>query len=429
MNNKRKLHSNLLLLLMMATGSVCLPNKSLVAQGAHAPYPVYDTKTVLQHGPYLLNPTQSGLTICFYTAGESAAKIVYWKNGDEDAKQTAQSQKYGLVPVGKMHSIRLENLSPGTTYKYRVVSRRVLDLRPYWPEMGTWTESPTYSFTTFGNSNSKSVSFSLITDTHEHVDWIRNYMKIIDWNKTDFLVNNGDVVDYAQNRQQLFSNAITPLVRPLAHSKPLLYVRGNHENRGQFARELFKYLPPIKEGMYYYSGDNGPLHFVVLDTGEDKDDTTSVYAGLNDFQEYRREEYDWFSRHIDTSESLKKAPFRVIFMHQPQWGFTGGENDKWTALANKANINIILAGHWHRFGWFKPGEFHGNKYYMLVLGQHQVENVTVSDKYMDIEVKNDDNKVIFSARLDTKGNLKESYMAEELKAEQDKMLQRMKRSK
>jgi len=295
--------------------------------------------------------------------------------------------------------------------------------------MGTWTESPTYSFTTFGDSNSKSVSFSLITDTHEHVDWIRNYMKIIDWNKTDFLVNNGDVVDYAQNRQQLFSNAITPLVRPLAHSKPLLYVRGNHENRGQFARELFKYLPPIKEGMYYYSGDNGPLHFVVLDTGEDKDDTTSVYAGLNDFQEYRREEYDWFSRHIDTSESLKKAPFRVIFMHQPQWGFTGGENDKWTALANKANINIILAGHWHRFGWFKPGEFHGNKYYMLVLGQHQVENVTVSDKYMDIEVKNDDNKVIFSARLDTKGNLKESYMAEELKAEQDKMLQRMKRSK
>ena len=423
------LNANLLLALGLVTSFVFVPNKSLDAQGANAPYPVYDTKTVTQHGPYLLNPTQSGLTICFYTAGESAAKIEYWKSGEEDSKQMAQGQKYGLVPVGRMHSIRLENLSPGTAYKYKVVSRRVLNLRPYWPEMGKWTESPTYSFTTFSNSNSKSVSFSLITDTHEHVDWIRNFMKIIDWDKTDFLVDDGDIVDYAQNRQQLFASAITPLTSALRHSKPLLYVRGNHENRGQFARKLFKYLPPKEEGKYYYAGDNGPLHFIVLDTGEDKDDTTGVYAGLNNFEAYRREEYAWLKEHIENSASLKSAPFKVILMHQPQWGFTGGENEKWTALANKANINIILAGHWHRFGWFKPGEFHGNKYYLLVLGQRQVENVTVSDKFMNIEVKNDEDKVIFSAKLDTKGALKESYMAPELKESQDKMLQRMNSAK
>jgi hypothetical protein len=171
MKKMNKLNAKLLLLL--SVGFVCIPFKSLIAQGANAPYPVYDTKTVTQQGPYLLNPTQSGLTICFYTAGESAAKIVYWKSGDEDSKQVAQGQHYGLVPVGKMHSIRLENLTPGTTYKYKVVARRVLDLRPYWPVMGTWTEGPTYSFSTFGDSGSKSVSFSLITDTHEHVDWIK----------------------------------------------------------------------------------------------------------------------------------------------------------------------------------------------------------------------------------------------------------------
>lgn len=413
-NNDNQLKT-LLFLLCSGIGLIAIPNKNLKAQGAHTPYPVYDTKTVTQKGPYLLNPTQRGITICFYTAGKSVAKVLYWKKGDTGAKQVAESQKYGLVPVGKMHSIRLKNLTPGTTYNYKIVSRRVIKIRPYWPEMGTWTEGSVYSFTTFDSSTSKNISFSVITDTHEHTDWIRNYMKLIDWNKTDFLVDAGDIVNYVQNQQQLFEHAITPLTKPLAHSKPLVYVRGNHENRGPFARSLFKYLPPIQEGRYYYAGDDGPLHFVVLDTGEDKPDTTSVYAGLNNFKAYRHEEYQWFEKHVATSESLKKAPFRIIFMHQPGWGFTGEENKKWTALANNANTDLILAGHWHRFAWFKPGEFHGNNYYLLVLGQHQVENVMVSDQFITIEVKNDNNKSVFSAKIDKEGNLHNYYMAPELR--------------
>lgn len=398
---------NILVLLCLGVGVIAVPNKSSKAQVAHRPYPVYNTKTVTLRGPYLLNPTQNGITVCFLAAAKSTAKVLYWKKGSDGPKQTAKGQKYGLVPVGRMHSIRLKNLIPGTTYNYKVISRRVIKVRPYWPEMGKWTKEPTYSFTTFDNSKTNSVTFSVVTDTHEHVNWIRNYMDIINWDKTDFLVDLGDIVNYVQNRRQLFSNALTPLTKPLAHSKPLVYARGNHENRGPFARRLFKYLPPLHEGRYYYAGNDGPLHFIVLDTGEDKPDTTNVYAGLNNFKEYRSIEYQWFKKHVKTSKPLKKAPFRIIFMHQPGWGFTGGENKKWTELANKANIDLILAGHWHRFGWFKPGEFHGNNYYLLVLDQHQVENVKVTDKLINIEIKNDDNKLVFSVKIDTQGSLRE----------------------
>jgi predicted phosphodiesterase len=291
--------------------------------------------------------------------------------------------------------------------------------------MGEWTKGPTYSFTTFANRESKRVSFSLITDTHEHVNWIKKYMHIIDWAKTDFLVDDGDIVNYVQNTHQLFAKAITPITKPLNHSKPLLYAIGNHENRGPYARSLYKYLPPIHEGKYYYAGNDGPMHFIVLDTGEDKPDTTNVYAGLNDFKDYRSQEYQWFKKHVKTSKTLRKAPFRIIFMHQPGWGFTGGKNQKWTELANRANIDLVLAGHWHRFAWFKPGQFHGNDYYLLVLGQRQVENVKVTDKFINIEVKNMDNKLVFSARIDSKGNLRKHYIAPKLKKREKKMLQKM----
>ena len=103
----------------------------------------------------------------------------------------------------------------------------------------------------------------------------------------------------------------------MARSKPLVYARGNHEWRGPFARALFPYVP-IEEGRFYFARDHGPMHLVVLDTGEDKPDETNVYARLNRSEPYLERELRWFEDHAQTSVRFREAPFRVVLMHQPR---------------------------------------------------------------------------------------------------------------
>lgn len=369
------------------------------------PYPVHDTKPVIIQEPYLIDPSETGMTVAWLTDTPSQSKVVYAKKGEE-LTQVAESQKHGLVPVDTKHSIRIDNLEPGATYNYKILSRRVVKLNPYWPDMGEeWIESPTYSFTTFNRKKSK-INFSSITDTHEHVDWINKLMDMVDWNHTDFFVHTGDAFNYLQNEDQLFKNWLTPTAKHLNQKTPLVYSRGNHELRGSFARSLFDYVP-IHDGNFYYATTNGPAHLLVMDSGEDKSDSTNVYAGLNRLKDYKEEEYKWFKNHVKTSKALKEAPFRIVLMHDPNWGWMDGKNNKWTALANEAKVDLIIAGHWHRFKRFNPGEKDGANFPVLIIGQKQIANVEVTENHIIIEVRDINDDVVDSFKINNKGKLQE----------------------
>jgi len=373
------------------------------AQIEHRPYPVYDTKPVIIQDPYLMEPSETAMTVNWMTDTNSHSKVMYGTAANGKLDQVAEGQHNGLMPVGTMHSVRLTGLKPGTAYKYKIASRRVVKLNPYWPEMGKWVESPVYTFTTF-DMGKPDVSFSAITDTHEDVSRLKGFMDMINWDETDFLVHTGDAFDWLKNEQQIFNKWLTPITKSLNQSVPLIYARGNHELRGPFARQFYHYVP-THSGNFYFAKDHGPLHLLVMDTGEDKPDTTNVYAGLNRLKKYKKIEYEWFKRHVDTSESLKKASFRIIAMHDPKWGWTGGQGDRWTALANKANIDFVIAGHWHRYAKLAPGEADGNDYPILVLGQHEIAHIDVSEKLITVEVRNTENEVVDSFKIDADGKL------------------------
>jgi predicted phosphodiesterase len=286
--------------------------------------------------------------------------------------------------------VQLSGLEPGRTYQYRAVSTRVVKMKAYWPEKGLDAESAVRSFTTF-DRRKPAVSFSFITDTHEDPARIKALAGMIDWPAADFFVHGGDAFHSVENEDQLFSRWLEPLGRALAHVTPLIFIRGNHEMRGPFARDLFRYVP-AEEGRWYYSRDHGPLHLIVLDTGEDKPDDTNVYARLNDFASYRAEEFAWFEHHVRTSARLKDAPFRVLLMHQPEWGWVAGENAKWTALANVAGIDLLIAGHKHEFSRRPPGE--DAKFTVLVVDQDQVARIDASDSELKVAVKGIDGRTV-----------------------------------
>jgi predicted phosphodiesterase len=352
------------------------------------PYKVYGTVPAILDGPFLLDSSQTSATIEWITDTPCHPKVEY---GEDKLDHEAVPEEYGLVPVGTLQKVEITGLIPGHTYHYRVVSTPVVRLRPYFPDKGRSVESPTYAFTTF-DEKKPAISFSFITDTHEDIQRINTLMRAIDWTTTDFLVNGGDGVNYAQSQEQVFDNWIEPISEGLDHAKPLIYIRGNHDMRGPFARDLSSYLlPPSRQ--YYYTRDDGPVHLIIIDTGEDKPANGNEYAGLVDEHGYREQEYDWLQNIVPTDPRMASAPFRVILMHQPKWGWLDGENQKWTDLANREKIDLVMAGHMHRFFYIPPGK-EGNRFPILVVGQDQVARVDATSTELKVTLTSTKTKEI-----------------------------------
>lgn len=364
------------------------------AWAQHQPYKVYDTRPVIVQGPYLVAMSDTTATIVWMTDTPSHSKVRYGTGGV--LSHEAEPHEDGLLPVGTLHTIHLTDLDPGQTYQYQVVSTRVVKLNAYWPDKGLSTESPVYDFTTF-DPTGPTASFSFVTDTHEDVRRIGRLMGLIDWEETDFLAHGGDAFHWIDTEEHIFRSWLGPTSKALEHRVPLLFARGNHELRGPFARNLFEYIP-TPEGRYYYTRDHGPLHLVVLDSGEDKPDDTNVYAGLNRLKAYMEEQFEWLREHVRTSDRLAEAPFRVVLVHQSDFGWVDDENEAWIELANEAGVDLVISGHWHRFARIDPGES-TRDYHTLVVGQDQLARIDATSDELRVTVVDDEGAEIDSFTL------------------------------
>ncbi len=355
---------------------------------ANRPHPVCHVRAVVTRGPYLHAPTDSSATITWMTDLPSHVRVQYGTDGT--MTQDAFAVTDGMVNVGRLHTVRLTGLRPGQRYQYRVVSTPVLELPSYWPKKGLESPSDVFAFRTF-DARQATATFASISDTHESIGRIDTLMSRLDWNTLDFLVHTGDAFNGVTSEAQIWDHWLSPLIRTgLRQSTPLVFARGNHDTRGPFARDLTRYVP-IEEGRFYYARDIGPVHLLVIDTGEDKPDSTQVYATLNRMEAYRATELDWLKRHAATSPRVRSAPFRVAVMHQPRWGWgwlspaADSARAEWIAAANAAGVDLVIAGHNHRFS-LTPPDTHGNAYPVLVVGQDQVAKVHATATELRVEV-------------------------------------------
>ncbi|MEP6832846.1 MAG: FN3 domain-containing metallophosphoesterase family protein [Gemmatimonas sp.] len=351
-------------------------------------HPVCEVRAKIVHGPYLHAPTDTSAIITWMTDLPSHVRVLYGVNGQLN-KQAFATQD-GMVAVGTLHNVHLHGLTPGQKYDYRIEATPVFDVPAYWPKTGVAMQSPVYAFTTF-DTRKPIVRFASISDTHESVGRIDTLMQRIQNDSLDFLVQTGDAFNGVSSEAQVWDKWLTPLIEGALHqSIPLILARGNHDTRGPFAREFIKYVP-IEENRFYFARDVGPVHLLVLDTGEDKPDSTQVYAALNRFDEYRADELAWFKRHAAADTRAKTAPFRIVVMHQPTWGagWISPASDSvraaWLKATNAAGVDLVIAGHTHRFS-FTPAGAQGNNYPVLVVGQDQVAKVQVTAREIRVQV-------------------------------------------
>ena len=366
--------------------SICIGVSALavqvVAEAQSEPYKVFDTKPVITEGPYLSALSDTAVSVVWMTDAPSHAKV---RLRDGDKLREIEPQVDGLVPVGQRHVVTITGLEPGKHYAYEAITTRVVKLKPYWPDKGLSISSAPAEFTTFNPQQSR-ISFSVVTDTHEDTARIARLMKMVDWPNTDALLHLGDAFHWLDSEEQLWGKWLRPTVAAMGPGKPLLFARGNHELRGSFARQLAGYVP-TPEGTYYYSRAMGPVHLLVLDTAEDKPDDTNVYAQLNRTVPYREDELAWLRREVAGNQHFVKAPFRVVAMHQGDWGWLPDNGTAWTALANQAGVDLVIAGHDHAFSYHAPDKVHA--YHLLVLGQDQLAKVDATEHTLTIKVLSD----------------------------------------
>ena len=308
--------------------------------------------------PALQNPTGDGITVVWAVKGSCTGWVEY---GETDALgQTGYGSVDGIRPFDdKVLKVRLTGLKPGTTYFYRAVTCPV-EISYDKPVPGTAIPGTTYQFKTL-DPTATTTSFSIINDTHERQNTVTRLFSMIQAQPTDSMIWNGDIFNSITSEQKIVEQVLNPIGRGVAYAAnlPLIWARGNHETFGTCARLLDKYCD-VPNDRWYYTLRQGPVGFVVLDTGDCGAPDSS--RPLNDYTPYFSVQEEWLRNAIEEPE-FRDAPFRVALLHIPiVWeDYDGGGlvcfygKAKWHDLFVKAKIDLIISGHVHHPAWFAPG--------------------------------------------------------------------------
>lgn len=365
---KKFKHFNLLALFCLASVSLLLQAETRSFQQFEVPSTDgSDTTLQIISGPYLQSPTDTSITIIWITNRNATGWVEY--GTEDDSLQRAFNSHHGLIDANvPIHKVTITEFKPGNTYLYRVISDDILTFEAEKVTYGQTVTSDWHHFQTLDRGK-RNISFIVFNDIHENWTIVPKMLKLKKKKPYDLVFFNGDIINDIHGEQQIldFINSNTAL---FAAEKPFAYVRGNHETRGSFARSLPNYIASTN-GNYYYSFDHGPVHFVVLDGGEDKEDGHVEYSGLVDFDAYRARQTVWLRNEIN-STAFQAARFRIVIVHMPfprssaTWHGEVNAYKRWGPYLNAGKVDLLISGHLHNYGILDPEK--GRHEYPIIIG-------------------------------------------------------------
>lgn len=179
----------------------------------------------------------------------------------------------------------------------------------------------------------------------------------------DFLVMLGD------NLSMIDSEADAQFANVLAHDVtrgeiPCVYARGNHEVKGLYAEDLYKYVG-ANGNDYYYWFTLSDVFGVTLDIGEDHDDDWWEYYETAQFDLYRAEQTAMLQNLVDT-KAYEGYNYKLICCHIPIQFINSRGNHlqtktDWTALLNQIQPDLAVYGHQHDLYPFLEGKIDKNE--------------------------------------------------------------------
>lgn len=354
-----------------------------------------NNKLAITHGPYLQNVTETSATIVF-TTNKLVVPGVRLKTED-GSFQLVQNSHDGLIDVGdNIHKVQVDKLLPGHPIEYQLFACEIMEYRPYKSTYGDTIVSKSFTFKTL-DTKKENVNFTVFCDIHDKAEKLSKYLDSNDINNQDYYFLNGDIMGHIEMEEQIFSSFIDTCVARFASEKPFIYARGNHETRGQFARELKNYLD-LPNDKYYYSFTDGPVRFIVLDGGEDKPDTSKEYSGMADFDKYRNEELLWLKQEVK-NDAFINATFKIVIIHMPiinnpkNWYGMAYLAEHFGPVLKEAGIDLMISGHTHRNAWIAADKS-GFDYPVMISSNNNYIEASVSSEKISLTLKDIEGNIV-----------------------------------
>jgi len=369
-------------------------------------------RITIKHGPYLQNLKETEVTIVWIVSRPSIGWVELAPDDDTNFYYQERPKYFnttnGVKNTSVVHTVKLTGLTPGTTYRYRIYSQEVLDHQSWEIIYGRVAATSVYGFRplsfTTNDRNKPETSFIMINDIHGRAEDIPPMMKVSNYENTDLVIFNGDMLSQLRDEIGLFSGFMDASIDLFAKEKPMYYARGNHETRGSFATSFQHYFSP-KEPHLYFLVRQGPVCFVILDTGEDKPDSDLEYSGITDYDNYRTEQAQWLAEAVK-SRDYTEAKFRVVIAHMPPnpgrnlWHGQKEVLEKFVPVLNEANVDVMLCGHIHRYLKTEPDAI--IKFPIISNAHRTVLKGIAKNNQLEIVVRDLDGKVVERTILNAK---------------------------
>lgn len=312
--------------------------------------------------PYVQLFDEDSVCITWMTSEKTTGYVTWNQDRFSSAGQRAWDETDGLLDANFfVHRATIVGIDPKKPLLYRVHSRPFEKFGPY----GVKYSAPEETF--YGEikellPKNGVVSWGMLNDVHERTSIIKRFIPHMK-DLNGFCCMNGDIMNYVESENGVVGCITKPFswVTQEAHL-PVWYLRGNHETRGCFARNLRDYLA-LKDGRYYGAATLGGVRFAFLDSGEDKSDRNGQYSGLVAFDRYIEAQNKWLEREV-ASPAWKKAQARVVFRHIPfplrPTDSKGGWKHKLPRLTDMdkilqgANVSLGMSAHIHFAEWYLP---------------------------------------------------------------------------
>lgn len=241
--------------------------------------------------------------------------------------------------------------------KYKVVYEKFIKRRAYF---SLKEKAQTFEFPFIPLSKEENINIYHLSDVHGLKKEAISAGSFFG-DSLDLLILNGDISSSSQTPKE----ALLPM--DIAYEitkgeKPCVITRGNHDLRGRYAEKLGEFYP-TDNGKFYYPVKIGNLQILVLDCGEDKDDSHPEYAGTVCFKNYRKNETEFLESiaenaalYSDDTVRYKFVLSHIPFMHTDFDPATGKhefdiEKDtyaNWVRILNeKIKPQFGLFGHTH----------------------------------------------------------------------------------
>jgi predicted phosphodiesterase len=213
--------------------------------------------------------------------------------------------------------------------------------------------SESYNFRPVDTSDNN-LNYYALSDIHMELE---GSIKAANFNKDkELLVLAGDIISLMNSHDDAFYTG--KVAHELTKGEiAVVYARGNHEIKGDISEQFYKYVGSKNENFYYsFYLDN--IYGLVLDMGEDHDDSYWEYYETAHFEEYQKEQVEFLKAEL-ASKKYEDYDYKMMVCHIPVQYINGRGNHKeikqeLTSLLNQFDLDIALSGHQHDIWVFEP---------------------------------------------------------------------------